>query len=809
MSRQKSILLVWTLAFLAPFGLFAQPSLELAGHLPYPFRLSNIWGYTAPDGTEYALVGTEEGVSLVDVSEPSLPVEVYEIPGPTSNWREVKTWGHFAYATNENALGMLVMDLSQLPDTVIYTYHQPTLTVNGATDVLNTAHSLFIDDEGYLYLNGAQPSLNSGGVLIFDLNIDPWQPPMIGAGEPVYVHDCYARGDRLYTADIYAGEFSVYDISDRTQPQLLATQPTPSLFAHNTWLSDDGNTLFTTDERPNAFTAAYDVSDWQNIRELDRFRRPETEGKNVIPHNVHVLDDYLVLSNYTDGVTIIDAARPDNLLQVANYDTYDGPDGGFAGCWGVYPYFPSGTIVASDINRGLFVLRPTYLRAAYLQGTVRDSISGSPLNGVRLGLVGTATYATTDPFGAFRTGSALAGSYTVLLSKPGYRPELRPVFLQNGQTTTLAAALMPAQSIEVGGIVSDSASGAPLPDARVLIANDRDSISLTTDAQGRYRTFLREGVYTVSAGKWGWQNISRYDLALTAQTTSLPDLTLGRSYEDFALLDLGWESGGDAVTGRWERAVPIGLPLFGAAAQTNPPDDSPNDPDRLCFLTQNGGDFDHPGSVQGGTAWLRSPLFDLRGQGDPVLLFDYRFNSIFRPQTTAPVDDTLRLFLSNGLDSVEIWRTSRTVFSAFAWWPNDTVRLDALPPTCRMRLTFSISNDDPDDIVEVALDNLRILDAGPRQPVVPSENLQLSFAPNPFEGETTVSVEDPAGLLCADPNAYWDLEVFDAAGRLVERHRLSGLLPVKALGRAWPNGIYRVSVSTPEGRLIGSLVKCR
>jgi hypothetical protein len=386
---------------------------------------------------------------------------------------------------------------------------------------------------------------------------------------------------------------------------------------------------------------------------------------------------------------------------------------------------------------------------------------------------------------------------------------VRTIVLQNGQTTALAVALLPAQSLLASGVVLDETTQTPLPGARVLLSNEIDSIALITDAAGNYQTLLREGVYDVSAGQWGWQTKTVHEQLLTLDRTTLPTIALGNAYEDFALLDFGWESGGDAVTGRWERAVPIGLPLFGEAAQTNPPDDSPKDDDRLCFLTQNGGDFDHPNAVLGGTASLRSPFFDLRGYQDPVLLFDYRFNSIFRPQTTAPVDDTLRLYLSNGLDSVEIWHTSRTPYSAFAWWPNDTIRLDALPPTCRMRLTFSIANDNPDEIVEVALDNLRILDArnGPITPTAPS--LALQVAPNPFVGQTELWVTDPEGLLCSDPGSLLTLEVFDAMGRRVEAHQIPALLPRKTLGHDWPNGVYFVSVSVPGQRIVGRLVKSR
>lgn len=83
---------------------------------------------------------------------------------------------------------------------------------------------------------------------------------------------------------------------------------------------------------------------------------------------------------YKDGVVITDVTRPDNMVNVGWYDTYtQGSGDGFKGDWGVFPYLPSGILVVSDINNGLFVLKPTYQRACYLEGVVTDSITGSPI----------------------------------------------------------------------------------------------------------------------------------------------------------------------------------------------------------------------------------------------------------------------------------------------------------------------------------------------------------------------------------------------------------------------------------------------
>src|SRR5262245_23123421 len=60
--------------------------------------LSNLWHWKDPqDGKEYALVGAEDGLSIVDVSNPANVFEVTQIPGPSCVWREIRTNGNYAY----------------------------------------------------------------------------------------------------------------------------------------------------------------------------------------------------------------------------------------------------------------------------------------------------------------------------------------------------------------------------------------------------------------------------------------------------------------------------------------------------------------------------------------------------------------------------------------------------------------------------------------------------------------------------------------------------------------------------------------
>jgi len=329
---------------------------SLVGNLPYNQGVNDVWGWADEDGTEYAFVGTQTGVSVVSLADPSNPTEVGFADGPSSGWRDIKTWKGYAYAINETSDGLLVIDLNTLPDSISYTYWAPEIKDLGT---LNTCHNIYIDEFGAAYLAGC--NLNGGGMLFVDVNPDPGNPIYIGKGDSRYSHDVFVRDEIMYSSDIFAGFFSIADVSDKDSATTMATQNTPFNFTHNAWLSDDSQTLFTTDERSNAPTAAYDISDLENIKKLDEFRPAETINTGVIPHNAHVLDDYLIISHYSDGVVIVDAARPHNLIQVGQYDTYPVPGSGFSGCWGAYPFLPSGLVLGSDRSNGLFVIQPNYI----------------------------------------------------------------------------------------------------------------------------------------------------------------------------------------------------------------------------------------------------------------------------------------------------------------------------------------------------------------------------------------------------------------------------------------------------------------
>jgi choice-of-anchor B domain-containing protein len=427
-------------------------NITLAAHLPYPGQTcANICGYVDSLNNEYALVGSSLGLSIVDVTVPTSPVKVFQHIGPTGSyaeWEEIKVMGHYAYVVTEAGGGVQIFNLRSLPDTsgiIMHSYTGDSIV----TGQISSIHALHIDGH-YLYLYGGVGSLDGGDAKVFDLT-DPWNPRYAGhytnPTDP-YVHDGYVRNDTGYFGHIYSGFFSIVDFTNKSNPILLGSQTTPSAFTHNTWLSTNSKTLFTTDEVGNSFLTAYDVSNPTNIIQLDKIQ--SNPGSGSIVHNTHIIkksgNDYAVTSWYRDGITIVDAGRPTNLVQVGNYDTYTTDSGyGFNGTWGVYPFLPSGTIVVSNIEDGLYVLTPTYQRACYLEGIITDSVTSLPINSASVQILTTTTTKYSDITGNYATGiPSPGGFYNITYTKAGYYTKtLSGINLSSGIVNTQNIQLVP------------------------------------------------------------------------------------------------------------------------------------------------------------------------------------------------------------------------------------------------------------------------------------------------------------------------------------------------------------------------------
>ena len=443
----KKIILLF---ILIPFFSFSQNSINMSllGTYDYSTTQGNdIWGWVDGSNNEYALVGLRSGFSVVNVTNPASPIEEFFISDVNSTWRDIKTWGNYAYVTTEASAGLLIVDLTDMTGNT-YSHVTQFTNNNGGSVSFTSAHDIYIDENGIAYIFGAGgPGPQSNGAIFLDVNANPMNPVYLGEWSDEYIHDGMVRGDTMWAGCIYDGKVFCVDVSDKTNPQTLGSATTPNAFTHNAWVSDNGDYVFTTDEQSGAYLTAFDVSNPSNIFEVDRIQ--SNPGSNSIPHNTFVDGNFLITSYYRDGTTVHDITYPNYMIQVAYYDSYTGNGNGFDGCWGTYPFLPSGNIISSDINSGpggsgrLLIYGRDFQQACYLQGNVTDGITSLSINNASIEILSTSINENTNLIGFYQTASVNSGTFQVVFSALGYSSDTLNVSLVNGVMTILNATLFP------------------------------------------------------------------------------------------------------------------------------------------------------------------------------------------------------------------------------------------------------------------------------------------------------------------------------------------------------------------------------
>ena len=794
--KKTTTTLIFALAFC--FSGWAQLNMELLSQVEYGESLNDIWGWADPEtGIEYALVGLRNGVSIVSLEDPENATQVAYIPGPSSTWRDLKTWGNFCYVTNETSNGLLVIDMSNLPEEAPYFEWTPTFDGLGT---LSSCHNLYIDENGYCYLAGC--NLNNGGMLILDVTADDvtGEPEFVSAAPPVYAHDVYVVSDRMYSSEIYVGAMAIYDVADKNNIEFLASQTTPFQFTHNIWLNDDESVAFTTDERNDAPVAAYDITDLDNIQELDRYNPIGSLGTGVIPHNVHVWDDYLLISYYADGGRIVDASRPENLIEVGNYDTWLGGNGGFDGAWGLYPFLPSQTVLVSDIGNGLYVLQPNFVRACWLEGLVTDEDTGDPLFDVTVEIDSEQpNLGVSDINGRFETGQALAGSFEVTFKKAGYEDEIITVDLVNGEVTEVEVQMTPLGMASIQGTVVREDNGAPIPGAKVLITG-LINYEAVSDASGNFAIqTLLGGTYDIYAAQWGYLHAVLEDVTISGDTPLTVELGVG--YQDDFFVDLGWEADetvdnpSENVTGGWVLGEPVGTDYNGPA---NPDFDVDGDIGQDCYVTGNGGGQGGTDDIDNATVVLTSPVIDLSTYDDPVLSFSFWFFNDGGGNNSGPPNDNITVTISNGQTEVDVVNQG---VSLSVWREITDIHIgELIELTDNMHVTVTTGDQDATGhIVEAAFDQFLIEEMGMVNSADEAfANVTFEAFPNPFSKETVVDFR----LNESYENAF--VSVYNAFGQLVEQKDLQNLIGQVRVGNELPGGIYWVKLEI-DGQLVDTV----
>ncbi len=317
-------------------------NVELLGFLPYDQDASDITGF-AQDNREFAVMGLLNGTTFIDVTDPYNPFEVGYIPGSNSIWRDVKYWDKHVYIGTEADDGIQVVDVTNLDNpTLVYTI----------LDVDNS-HNVHIDADGYLYIVGA----DTYDIWIYDLST-PSLPNLVGTWSGEYLHDIEVYNDKIYGAAIYSGLFYIIDVSDKSNPQTLVSYDTGGgyISTHDCAITFDEQFLITADETLGGYIKIFDISDYNNINLISSYFTPENETHTA--HNVYIQEssNLMIISYYADGTRFVDISDPYNPIEVGYYDMSDLEDL-YVSNWGTYVDLPSGNIISSDIEQGLFVLK--------------------------------------------------------------------------------------------------------------------------------------------------------------------------------------------------------------------------------------------------------------------------------------------------------------------------------------------------------------------------------------------------------------------------------------------------------------------
>lgn len=317
---------------------------------------NDVWGYAA-NGREYAIMGSMEGFYIFDITTPTTPTIVTFQAGASnfSLWRDFKTYQNYLYAVSDQgaASSLQIYDLSGLPSSVTKVYDSQAH--------FSTCHNIYINEEsGRLYAAGT--TVNPSGVVILDIGTDPSSPTALAS--PVfgsYVHDVYIHKDTIVAFMGNSG-IGMFDFSNLASPALIDlvfTYVDPG-YCHSGWATSDFKHLYWGTETNGTSIKVSDFTSSYNLDVVTTFRseRLSPADTTSVPHNFVVNGDFLYVSYYHDGVVVYDISDRLNPVVAAYYDTYpqNTDYAGLRGCWGIYPNLPSGNILASDKENGLFIL---------------------------------------------------------------------------------------------------------------------------------------------------------------------------------------------------------------------------------------------------------------------------------------------------------------------------------------------------------------------------------------------------------------------------------------------------------------------
>jgi len=291
-----------------------------------------------------------------------------------SLWRDAKVYKNHAFIVSEAVdHGMQVFDLTTLRGVKEF---NASLGVESAHySDFGSAHNIAINEEtGFAYAVGTRTC--NAGLHIVDIS-NPKKPVFAGCYSiDGYVHDTqcviYKGPDSSYSGREICFCFdedtvTVVDVTDKSNMVMISRTSYPdNEYTHQGWLTPDHTYIVSNDELDELYgslpnheytrSLIWDFASLSSPILMGSFHSPET----AIDHNLYINGTLVFESNYCAGLRVLDSSNISNgeLTQVGFFDVAPSCNSlEFQGTWSNYPYFASGNIVVSSIERGLFIVK--------------------------------------------------------------------------------------------------------------------------------------------------------------------------------------------------------------------------------------------------------------------------------------------------------------------------------------------------------------------------------------------------------------------------------------------------------------------
>ena len=338
---------------------------SIPGSSAYNNTYNEIWGYAA-GGFEYAIIGTTFGTHIIAVTDPTSITELFAIPGsqqgPAIVHRDYHDYKGYLYTLSDEVSGnhLQIIDMNRLPENAELVYD--------SGELIERAHNIFIDSSSarlYAWIGRGGDGMNNFDPMrIYDIT-DPVNPVFLKAYNTIegrsfsQVHDGWVGNDTAFL-NLGPSGMMIVDFSDIDNPKNLSflgpSDYPQSGYNHSGWPNESGDYYYFSDEDWGKDVKVLDTRDIEDASVVSVFDAGNT-SQFSIPHNQVVHDDLLYISYYYDGLQVYDLSKPDSPRQVMYYPSSQIPARGtYEGAWGVYPFLPSGNILVSDMQEGLFVV---------------------------------------------------------------------------------------------------------------------------------------------------------------------------------------------------------------------------------------------------------------------------------------------------------------------------------------------------------------------------------------------------------------------------------------------------------------------